>query len=54
MNVSHSVPADNRAPLLLIILSGRQVLKNYYDYRWVSESVMNLLQSRNILTNALL
>lgn len=54
MNVSYTVPADNRAPLLLIILSGSQVLKNYYDYHWVSESVMNLLQSWNILTNALL
>lgn len=38
MNVSYTAPADNRALLLLIILSGRQVLKNYYDYHWVSES----------------
>lgn len=54
MNVSYTAPADNKAPLLLIILSGRQVLKNYYDYHWVSESVMNLLQPWSILTNALL
>jgi len=27
MNISYGTPADNRAPLLLIILSGRQVLK---------------------------
>lgn len=54
MNVSYTAPADNRALLLLIILSGRQVLKNYYDYHWVSESVMSLLQSWNILINALL
>lgn len=54
MNVSYTTPADNRALLLLIILSGRQVLKNYYDYHWVSESVMSFLQSWNILTNTLL
>lgn len=52
MNVSYTAPADNRALLLLIILSGRQVLKNYYDYHWVSESVMSLLQSWNILANS--
>lgn len=45
MNVSYTTPADNRALLLLIILSGRQVLKNYYDYHRVSESVMSPLQS---------
>lgn len=54
MNVSYTAPADNRPPLLLIILCGRQVLKNCYDYRWVSESVMNLLQLWNTLTNAIL
>lgn len=54
MNVSYSAPADNRPLLLLIILSGRQVLKNCYDYLWVSESVMNLLQLWNTLKNAIL
>lgn len=54
MNISYTASADNRALLLLIILSGRQVLKNYYDYHWVFESVMSLLQPWNILTNGLL
>lgn len=54
MNVSYTTRGDNRALLLLIILSGRQVLKNYCDYHWVSESVVNLLQPWNILTDALL